>query len=223
MRKRLVVILAVILITQSAFSNTIPVTGISESSEGLTTTPTRELLPYLNLHSLLSTARNISRAVVKNVFSFQVVEQPSKNPGYVSSAENTLTRFRIAEKYGSIGLLAHNHLAGAKFFELSFGDQIDLYGNDKNTQAYWVVSIRKFQALNPTSAYSDFIDLESGLKYSASELFLEIYSRPDLLILQTCLKKGEVDSWGRIFVIAQPDNPHFYRPWIQGSPHSLTH
>ena len=67
--------------------------------------------------------------------------------------------------------------------------------------------MRSFQATQPTSPYSSFIDLSSNKTLSATELFTQTYGTKGALILQTCIASGTVDSWGRLFVIAIPYVP----------------
>jgi hypothetical protein len=35
-------------------------------------------------------------------------------------------------------------------------------------------------------------------------VFTKIYAVKDRLVLQTCIAKDGIDSWGRLFVIAEP-------------------
>lgn len=227
MIRRLLVIslLTVFLIMGS--SPLLPITGSTNTEGELGPGTALSSLPALGRNGNSNSIRQISKVIVQGRFNYDVIDQPVNNPGFVSSAENTLTRFRLADRYGSIGILAHNHLAGASFLDLELGDRIDVvFENDPQgqlIQSYWVFSVRKFQALSPTSPYSEFIDLKNGQQYSASQLFLEIYDRDDLLILQTCLEKDGVDSWGRIFVIAYPLSSRLYKPWPQGVELALVH
>lgn len=218
MKKRFMVILTLIALSMLVAGPHFPVTGRQMLEGGLTTTPVRSLLPYtLAVQRSGSQDQKVSQVSVRNHFSFVVVEQPANDPGYVSSQENTLTLFRLAERFGSTGLLAHNYLAGSAFLDLTVGDKIDLAYDDGQSRSYWIFSIRKFQAVTPTSPYSAFIDLENGKQYLASELFLEIYGQVNILILQTCLDNQGVESWGRIFLQAFPSSAMFYRPWPRGS------
>jgi len=143
---------------------------------------------------------------IKDKFQMPITPQPANNPGFVTNSADTITNFSIAKKYGSIGLIAHNHLAGEAFFELEPGDEISLvYGNGQ-IEKFVVTEIRAFRALSPTSPYSSFIDLANPGAESISyqELFDDTYGIRDRLVLQTCISKGNLDSWGRLFVIASP-------------------
>lgn len=139
-----------------------------------------------------------------NEFAYPVVLQPQNAPAYVSSRPDELTYFALAEKYGSVGLLAHNTLAGKDFYSLNVGDEVGYYQNGI-WQWYRVEKILQFQALTPESPTSDFRDLEHPERVlSASRLFQEIYAQPGKLILQTCLTRGQNNSWGRVFIVATP-------------------
>jgi hypothetical protein len=111
----------------------------------------------------------------------------------------------MAAQYGSIGLVAHNNLAGSHFFDLSEGDQLTLIYGDGRQVLYQVIKIYQLQALSPTSPYSKFIDPAHPQDTMTTEdVFNFIYGVKDRLVLQTCIAKGKVDSWGRLFVIAEP-------------------
>ena len=142
---------------------------------------------------------------VDGVFSLPVLQQPANDPGFISSTEGTVTEFRMARDYGSIGMLAHNYLAGAVFNQLESGQTIFLVYGDGQFVLYTVTKIERYQALSPNSPYSDFIKLDgSGQQVSATELFYQTYGQEDALVLQTCLEKDGNQTWGRLFVTAVP-------------------
>jgi hypothetical protein len=138
-----------------------------------------------------------------NLFALSVVQQPSGQPGFVSTSGNTTTQFGMAS---SLGFLAHNYLSGSLFSYLSAGSSITVVYGDGNTQSYRVSQVRKFLALSPESASSDFVDLASGATLSAADLFYQTYGVSGQLVLQTCISSNGVGSWGRLFVIATPSN-----------------
>lgn len=143
---------------------------------------------------------------IKDKFQLPVTSQPANNPGFVSNSQDVITNFSVAEKYGSIGLIAHNHLAGESFFEIDTEDVICLvYGNGQ-IDKFVVTEVREYRALSPTSPYSSFIDLSnpSAESISYQELFQDTYGVSDRLVFQTCITKDNVDSWGRLFIIASP-------------------
>lgn len=141
---------------------------------------------------------------VPNVMAYPVVQQPMGYPGYVSEEAGTVTQFSIATEVGNIGLLAHNHLAGADFSQLKQGDIITLvYGNGE-TKQFLVEDILQFQALSPLSPYSNFKNLENGDVLTAEQLFNNVYRGEFHLTLQTCIEKDSNLSWGRLFIIAKP-------------------
>ena len=133
-----------------------------------------------------------------------VVQQPAGMNGFVSPRQNVLTQFRLASKQGSTGLLAHNYLAGKSFEMLQPGQEIDLIDGRGNISTFTVTEILRYQALEPNSNVSTFIDLKDLNSISADNLFIKIYGRPGRLVLQTCIQAENNPSWGRLFVIAQP-------------------
>jgi hypothetical protein len=148
-------------------------------------------------------ASTMTRVAASGVFDFAVVQQPSGSAGYVSTRKNTLTQFGMASSYGSYGILAHNYLAGAYFSKLSSGSTITVTFSDGSTQNFTVSSVQSYQALNPTSMYSDFADVnDSSTTISSTDLFMRTFGQSGALVLQTCISKNGNSSWGRMFVIA---------------------
>lgn len=140
---------------------------------------------------------------IRDALRLSVVQQPAGQPGYVSTFDGNVTQFSFASQYGSIGLLAHNYLAGRQFFVISNGDEIDLVYGDGHAEEYIVSEIRKYQALSPTSPYSSFVDLsQPDLTLTYEDLFYDTYGVGGRLILQTCISNNGSDSWGRLFIIA---------------------
>jgi hypothetical protein len=181
----------------TSMGSTIPVTGFSSLSVIANTTP--------SIQSAKESASSNQLASIKieNVFDLPVVQQPSSNPGYVSTRNNTLTQFGLASSYGSIGILAHNYLAGKYFSSLSSGQVITLTFADGTTKNYTISSIKQYQALTPDSQYSKFVDLNDSSKtLSSSDLFMDTFGLSNALVLQTCITKNGNSSWGRLFVIA---------------------
>ena len=50
---------------------------------------------------------------IYNVMALAIVQQPTGNPGYVSTAESVATQFSMEAEVGIIGLLARNTHAGS--------------------------------------------------------------------------------------------------------------
>lgn len=147
----------------------------------------------------------ISGVYVDADFALSIVQQPAGQPGFISLEENVITEFRLARDYGSIGLLAHNYLAGEKFFQLGIGEPIYLVYGDGRVEKYSVLDIDTYQALSPNSPTSQFLNLEGDKEQlSAADLFYRMYAQDDTLIFQTCIKREGNESWGRLFVVAVP-------------------
>ncbi|MCD6577112.1 MAG: sortase [Anaerolineaceae bacterium] len=140
----------------------------------------------------------------KNRF-LRVIEQPHGRPGYVSSISNTATNFQLAARYGNIGLVAHNYLGGRIFNDLEIGDEVYLMDGYGRRKRYRVVETLRYQAVNPRSTRSNFINLKNKQLCSASDVFKRVYTGKHHLVLQTCIKKGKNEEWGRIFIIAHPE------------------
>ena len=154
-----------------------------------------------NVNSSNDSASTVKKISVDGLFDLSVVQQPSGNAGYVSTKKDTLTQFGMASSYGSIGILAHNNLAG-KYFPNISGKTITVTFSDGSTKKYTVSSVMKFQALEPTNQYSKFVDLNSSETLSSTDLFMKTFGLSGALVFQTCIAKDGSASWGRMFVIA---------------------
>jgi hypothetical protein len=147
----------------------------------------------------------VSGVYVQGVLAFPVVQQPKSEAGYVSNLPDTITQFRMAGPYHTIGLLAHDYLAGSTFDKLPPGSEIILVFGDGRLKNYRVYEVQQYQALSPTDPYSNFVDISDLTNLSADQLFFHTYGLGnDTLVLQTCISTPSVPSWGRIFVLARP-------------------
>lgn len=137
---------------------------------------------------------------VKNILAFPVVQQASTYS--VSSKPDTVTQFGLAGKYGSIGLLAHNFLAGSKFKKLVADTEIILIFGDGSLKKYKVHTIKKYQALSPADNFSNFINLDKpGITLTSDNVVNDTFGAGDL-VLQTCIEEKGILAWGRLFIIA---------------------
>jgi len=148
---------------------------------------------------------NVLRGVyASNVMALPVVQQPSGNAGYVSNNLGEITQFRMATQFGNIGLLAHNHLSGKSFSQLAVGQEIRLVYGDGHVEYFIVTEVLRYQALQPTSPYSSFKNLDKEETLSAEDMFKRVYFGDRHVTFQTCIEKDGELSWGRLFVIAIP-------------------
>lgn len=144
---------------------------------------------------------------VEDVFALPVVQQPRNQPAFVSTQDQQLTQFAMPTQYGAVGLLAHNYLSGRMFSRLLPEDEVVVIYGDGRTDLYRITHAESYQALNPVSPYSDFLDLAypESQPISSAVLFNRIYTRPDHLVFQTCIEANGDPSWGRLFVTAVKD------------------
>jgi hypothetical protein len=141
---------------------------------------------------------------VSNILALPIVQQPDNDPYYVSSHDGEATQFSIASQYGNIGLLAHNNLSGKTFSKLSVGQEVELVYGDGRVEDFIVTKILRFQALQPQSQQSSFLDLDNSETLSANQMFNRVYTGSRHLTFQTCIKANGNASWGRLFVVATP-------------------
>jgi hypothetical protein len=141
---------------------------------------------------------------VPDVLALPIVQQPAGNAGYVSTEDGKLTQFGMASQFGNVGLLAHNHLSGKFFSQLAVGQEVRLvYGNGK-VEYFVITAVLQYQALQPSSPYSSFHNLNKEETLTAEQMFKRVYFGDRHVTFQTCIAKDGNPSWGRLFVIATP-------------------
>ncbi len=202
-------LLVILVISSQPESVIIPVTYLLDES-GVTEQLSRD--PELTSFILSISDPDSSKLegiYIEDKLQFPITSQPTNNPGFVSNSPDSITSFSTADKYGSIGLIAHNHLAGESFFQIDADDEICLVYGSGQVEKYVVSEIREYKALSPNSPFSSFIDLSTpDVTISYQDLFFETYGIKDRLVLQTCISRDEVESWGRLFIIASPVDPN---------------
>ena len=149
-------------------------------------------------------AKTLRGVYASNVIALPVVQQPSSNAGYVSNHDGEVTQFGMASQFGNIGLLAHNHLSGKSFSQLTVGQEIRLVYGDGRVEYFVVTEVLRYQALQPTSPYSSFRNLDKDETLSAEGMFKRVYFGDRHITFQTCISAEGNSSWGRLFVIAVP-------------------
>jgi hypothetical protein len=170
-----------------------------------------EALP--NFEDFLKLVQNNQAGVVRGVYvpgvlALPVIQQPAGNAGYVSDTDGEITQFSLPSQFGNVGLLAHNNLSGRLFSLLAAGQEVRLVYGDGKVEYFVIAELLKFQALEPTSPYSSFRDLNNDDKLTAEQLFNKVYRGDRHVIFQTCIAGPGSLSWGRLFVIALPKPPH---------------
>ena len=149
--------------------------------------------------------KDILRGVYADkVLAFPIVQQPAGNAGFVSNYDGKVTQFAMASQFGNVGLLAHNNLAGKSFSQLAVGQEIRLVYGDGRVEYFVVKEVLKFQALQPTSVYSSFKNMNKDETLTAEQMFKRVYTGDRHVTFQTCIEANGQLSWGRLFVIAVP-------------------
>lgn len=162
----------------------------------------------VTLSSFITSVQNwetngIVGVYVQDVLAQPVVQQPAGDYAYISLDKDQVTQFLLAQA-PVVGLIAHNHLAGNKFSMLTTGQSIYLVFGTGRTAHYQINQVTRYQALDPASPTSDFMDLATGQYISAAQLFAQYYLGQDHITLQTCINKDGNDNWGRLLIVADP-------------------
>lgn len=139
---------------------------------------------------------------VDGVMELRVVQQPSGNPAFISTEDQTATQFQSATPFNVVGLLAHNFLAGKDFFRLQAGQDLILVYGDGSLQHYRISEIGDYQRLTLSDLRSDFIELSNNQKLTTDQVFAKYYQQPNRLTLQTCIEHDGVWDWGVRFITA---------------------
>jgi len=205
---RLTVLVAALLAGTLQIPSSIP-QRVSPTENGAVQTSSRELIALANFTQRVTNgdAGQIAGVYAMDVFALPVVQQPAGRPAYISTQAGVLTEFSLAAPYGSLGFLAHNNLAGSLFQGLHPGNTLVVIFGDGAQGWYRIAKVRHFQAFDPTSPTSNYLDLEQGDHLTYTDLFQQTYGQAGDVILQTCISSGGIESWGRLFVIATPYTP----------------
>ncbi|MGW8224496.1 MAG: hypothetical protein ACWGOY_02120 [Anaerolineales bacterium] len=212
----ILVLLAVSLSVPSSNQVSLPITGRDISSlvsvihlppPTIDSWTSRGQIPSLN--SFVDNLVNGQHASVRGVYvpgfmALPVVQQPSGNTGFVSQQPGTVTQFQLAARYGVIGLLAHNYLAGSDFFQLVEGLKVLVVKGDGSLQNYRITEVIEYQKVTPGSNWSHYINLETGERLTTYQVFTQYYQGEPHLTFQTCLEKDGLETWGLRFVVAEP-------------------
>ncbi len=144
---------------------------------------------------------------VEGVLALPVIQQPEKEPTYVSTKWDVVTQFSSAARNGVTGLLAHNYLSGADFYQLTTGQEIWVVYGDGSYRRYKIEDISQYQKLTPSSLQSELIELSTGKRLTTSQVFNRHYNGDHKLTLQTCLENEGLSNWGLTFWTATPLDP----------------
>jgi hypothetical protein len=200
-------------ILYTAFAAEVPLTG--EQTSASASSPLPALREFV-VATKTGDPKSLVGVYVPGVLALPIVQQPANQPGYVSPTPGVATQFRMAKDYGTEALLAHNYLSGQLFFNLQAGQRVILVYGDGRVKFYEVSETNSYQALSPSSPYSNFIDLSNpGAVLSAADVFLRNFAKAGHLVFQTCIESQGVESWGRLFIAAQPVQRTFTaRAWM---------
>jgi hypothetical protein len=140
------------------------------------------------------------------LMALSIETQPLESPFSVTDDAGRATLFAAALRNGTVGLLAHSHLAGAYFTYLELNQSLILIYGDGRSVHYHVSHIEAYRALEPNNPYSAFLALHRDNQLSSQALFDHIYASGPALVLQTCLEEEGQPNWGRLFIIASSSN-----------------
>jgi hypothetical protein len=167
------------------------------------------LAPLPTLSAFVASVKDGSANAIRGVyvpgkFALSVAQQPEGYGGYVSRDDGVVTQYGYAARKGTIGLLAHNYLAGSNFTALAAGQKVQIVYGDGRIVNYEVAYIYRYQALQPNSASSIFVNLDDNKQYTAWDVFQKVYTGGDHVTFQTCIEANGELSWGRLFIVALP-------------------
>ncbi|KAA3648086.1 MAG: hypothetical protein DWQ07_03580 [Chloroflexi bacterium] len=150
---------------------------------------------------LINDNKNAKTAVsvtAGSLFTYSVSQNGNKAP----STGGVVGQYAYAASKGSIGLIAHNYLAGASFYSLTAGTEVTVDFSDGTTQTFVVQTARRYQATDPDDYGKPFID-QRGKQVSTRQVFNQNYKQGKVTF-QTCITKDGINTWGLVFIIAVP-------------------
>ena len=197
---------------EEAFVPAPAIEPLPSSGPGAVVDPVYVKSPYVNdLNQFIGTiaptggSRDLRGVFVQGILALSITQQPPGDNNWVTEEENQATIFSAAAQHGVIGLLAHNTRAGRDFSSIQPGQRIQLVYGDGSVRNYRLTSANSYQAIDPRSPSSDFVDLASAEYLSAGDVFNRYYTGSYPLILQTCIEQNGDSFWGRLFLVAEPE------------------
>ena len=168
-----------------------------------------------NYFNFVESVKNGQTGVLRGVYiprilALPIIQQPVGHPEFISGNYGEVTQFNMAAQAGNIGLLAHNNLSGEIFSNILPGQEVRLIYGDGRVEKFTVSQVLRYQALEPYNPYSKFRDLETDILITAEELYRKMYLGNRHVTFQTCIAANGDESWGRLFIIAQPKTPTSY-------------
>lgn len=168
--------------------------------------------PYVNdLNQFVSAiaptggSQNLAGVFVQGIVALTIDQQPPGDNNWVTQEENRATIFSAAAQHGVVGLLAHNTRAGRDFSSIQPGQRIQLVYGDGSVRNFRVSAAEGYQAMDPRSPVSDFVELGNGAYMSAGDVFNRYYTGGYPLVLQTCIEQNGDSFWGRLFIVAEAE------------------
>jgi hypothetical protein len=146
----------------------------------------------------------VSGVYVEGALKLPIMQQPEGQSAYVSDKDGMVTQFSNASRNGVTGLLAHNYLSGAQFYNLVLGQEVWIVYGDGDLRRYQIVEYESYQKLTPSSLQSQFIELDTGEELSTNQVFSRFYKGDHKVTFQTCLANEGISNWGLSFWVAEP-------------------
>ena len=123
------------------------------------------------------------------LMALSIDAQPLESPFSVTDDAGRATLFAAALQNGTVGLLAHSHLAGVHFTNMELNQSLILIYGDGRSVDFHVSNIEAYRALDPNNPYSVFHSLDRDNPLNSQALFDHIYASGQALVLQTCLEE----------------------------------
>jgi hypothetical protein len=161
-----------------------------------------ELLAFV-AHVYSGEANRVRGVFVPGVLALPVVQQPETQVSFVSDDDNTITEFQSASANGVLGLLAHNYLSGASFYNLRMEQEVFIVFGDGTIRRYVVDRISQYQRLDRSNLRSNFVDLSDNSSLSSDQVFSRYYRGNHRVTFQTCLARNGFSNWGLQFTQAR--------------------
>jgi hypothetical protein len=152
-------------------------------------------------------ANTVRGIYIQNVLALPIIQQPQGNIAFVSDDDETITEFQSASMNGVTGLLAHNYLSGALFYNIQQGDEIFIVYGNGTLRRYHVNQISQYQRLERSNLRSNFVDLSSSENLTSDQVFTRYYRGVHRVTLQTCLARNGFSNWGLQFTQARSLDP----------------
>lgn len=140
---------------------------------------------------------NLRGLYAESIVELKIVQSPTNT---LSMKADEVLELSISEQLGNTILVAHNTLGGKNFKYLTLGQTIYTIKGNGSYEKSIIIEIAEFESLS-NNLYKES---STGLIFTDMQLVERFFFGNKHVLLQTCVEKDYNYGWGRLFIVAIP-------------------